>query len=375
MRDGDGRFRLGARLVGWGAAAGAALALVEPARAVLQRLSADTGESAQLYVREGDQRVCVATHERPTGLRDTVPLGAVMPLTKGSGGRVLLAWADDRDRFDVDPARARRGARRAGWAATVGEREAGVASVSAPVRVGEHVVAALGVSGPAERLGPDPGAAVRRRRCSRRPPTWPALAARPSPRRNGDETIGSYVARMNVELVRWPSDPQRLAGLRDRGVPRLLLVSEGAEPPDPDRLSRRLGRGRRVGVGARRPPARARRPGPVRTARVPRSTTTACCATTTRGCRCRRSSSRSPGRCSTGSVRWSPRDVLASRAWPDGAPTRNALDVHVLRLRRRLAPLGLEIRTVRSRGYLLQELRQLNGRTATTVTPSSRFGP
>src|SRR3954447_20834916 len=138
VRDGDGRFRLGARLVGWGAAAGAALALVEPARAILQRLSAETGESAQLYVREGDQRVCVATHERPTGLRDTVPLGAVMPLTKGSGGRVLLAWADDRVRFDVDADVLGR-VRELGWAATVGEREAGVASVSAPVRVGEQV--------------------------------------------------------------------------------------------------------------------------------------------------------------------------------------------------------------------------------------------
>ena len=157
VRDGDGRFRLGARLVGWGAAAGAALALVEPARAVLQRLSAGTGESAQLYVREGDQRVCVATHERPTGLRDTVALGAVMPLTKGSGGRVLIAWADDRDRFAVDPERLA-DVRRVGWAATVGEREPGVASVSAPVRVGGQVVAALSVSGPAERLGPDPGA-------------------------------------------------------------------------------------------------------------------------------------------------------------------------------------------------------------------------
>jgi DNA-binding IclR family transcriptional regulator len=156
VRDRGGRFRLGARLVGWGAAAGAALALVEPARAVLQRLSSETGESAQLYVREGDQRVCVATHERPTGLRDTVPLGAVMPLTKGSGGRVLLAWADDRDRFAVDPS-VLAGVRTAGWAATVGEREPGVASVSAPVRVGEHVVAAIGVSGLAERLGPDPG--------------------------------------------------------------------------------------------------------------------------------------------------------------------------------------------------------------------------
>src|SRR4051812_39589677 len=42
VRDRGGRFRLGARLVGWGAAAGAALALVEPARAVLERLSSDT---------------------------------------------------------------------------------------------------------------------------------------------------------------------------------------------------------------------------------------------------------------------------------------------------------------------------------------------
>jgi DNA-binding response OmpR family regulator len=45
---------------------------------------------------------------------------------------------------------------------------------------------------------------------------------------------------------------------------------------------------------------------------------------------------------------------LARAGWPSGAPGRNVLDVHVLRLRRRLAPLGLVIRTVRSRGYLLE---------------------
>lgn len=48
------------------------------------------------------------------------------------------------------------------------------------------------------------------------------------------------------------------------------------------------------------------------------------------------------------------RDVLVRAGWPCGAPGRNALDVHVLRLRRRLAPLALAIRTVRSRGYLLE---------------------
>jgi DNA-binding winged helix-turn-helix (wHTH) protein len=50
------------------------------------------------------------------------------------------------------------------------------------------------------------------------------------------------------------------------------------------------------------------------------------------------------------------RDALAAAGWPDGAPGRNALDVHVLRLRRRLAPVGLGIRTVRSRGYLLERV-------------------
>jgi two-component system OmpR family response regulator len=52
------------------------------------------------------------------------------------------------------------------------------------------------------------------------------------------------------------------------------------------------------------------------------------------------------------------RDALARAGWPDGAPGRNALDVHVLRLRRRLSGVHLAIRTVRSRGYLLEVARQ-----------------
>ncbi|WP_169314034.1 winged helix-turn-helix domain-containing protein [Streptomyces piniterrae] len=48
------------------------------------------------------------------------------------------------------------------------------------------------------------------------------------------------------------------------------------------------------------------------------------------------------------------RDELTAKIWPDGGETRrNALDVRILRTRRRLAPLGLIIKTVRSRGYLL----------------------
>jgi DNA-binding IclR family transcriptional regulator len=154
-RDRDGRFVLGARLAGWSAVAPRRLADV--AGPVLARLADTTGESAQLYVREGDHRVCVAVHERASGLRDTVPLGAVLPLGRGSGGKILLAWADDGARFDVDAA-ALGAVRRRGWAETAGERERGVASVSAPVRdAADRVVAAISVSGPIERMGQRPG--------------------------------------------------------------------------------------------------------------------------------------------------------------------------------------------------------------------------
>jgi DNA-binding IclR family transcriptional regulator len=48
--------------------------------------------------------------------------------------------------------------RRRGWAASAGEREAGVASVSAPVFGADgRVVAAVSVSGPIDRLTRTPG--------------------------------------------------------------------------------------------------------------------------------------------------------------------------------------------------------------------------
>jgi DNA-binding IclR family transcriptional regulator len=122
-----------------------------------------TGESAQLYRRQGDSRICVAAAERATGLRDTVPVGSALPMTAGSAAQVLLAW-DEPDRVN----RGLRGARftatslaqvrRRGWAASVAEREAGVASVSAPVRgQGGKIIAAVSVSGPIERLTRSPG--------------------------------------------------------------------------------------------------------------------------------------------------------------------------------------------------------------------------
>jgi DNA-binding IclR family transcriptional regulator len=158
-RDERGRFRLGVRLAAWGrSAVSRSSTMLEQAADVLTELRDETGESAQLYVREGDYRVCVAAAERPAGLRDTVPIGARLPLIAGSGGKVLLAWADPGEWPSGTDSAALRAVRQRGWAASVAEREAGVASVSAPVHGTDGtVIAALSVSGPIDRLGRRPG--------------------------------------------------------------------------------------------------------------------------------------------------------------------------------------------------------------------------
>ncbi len=158
-RDERGRFRLGVRLAAWGrSAVPLSATMLEQSAMVLADLRDETGESAQLYVRDGDHRVCVAAAERPTGLRDTVPIGARLPLVAGSGGKVLLAWTDPADWPPGVDGPGLRAVRHRGRAASVAEREAGVASVSAPVRGPDGaVVGALSVSGPIDRLGRRPG--------------------------------------------------------------------------------------------------------------------------------------------------------------------------------------------------------------------------
>jgi DNA-binding IclR family transcriptional regulator len=161
-RDLQGRFVLGPRCGELAAAAGEDR-LLAAAGPILMALREATGESTQLYRRQGDHRVCVASADRPSGLRDSVPVGSVMSMQAGSAAQVLVAWEDpdrisrglDGARFD---ARILAAVRRRGWAQSIGEREPGVGSVSAPVRgPSGRVIAAVSVSGPLERLGRSPG--------------------------------------------------------------------------------------------------------------------------------------------------------------------------------------------------------------------------
>src|SRR5215470_7755964 len=133
-RDASGAFGLGPRLAELALRAGPALDLAALAGPVLDRLHEATGESVQLYVRSGDRRLCIAARDAGTGLRDSVPVGALLPLEVGSGGKVLLAWSPTSDGQSADQSSADLAAelaavRKRGWASSVAERERGLASV------------------------------------------------------------------------------------------------------------------------------------------------------------------------------------------------------------------------------------------------------
>ncbi len=161
-RDLQGRFVLGPRLAELASAAGEDR-LLATAGPILARLRDITGESAQLFRRQGDYRVCAAAAERPSGLRDSIPVGSQLSMSAGSGAQVLLAWEEpERIKAELEgttfSAVGLATVRQRGWAQSVGERESGVASVSAPVKSpAGKVIAAVSISGPIERLTRQPG--------------------------------------------------------------------------------------------------------------------------------------------------------------------------------------------------------------------------
>jgi len=114
-RDEDGRFTLGVRLIALGRAAAEGIPLAEAALPALTRLRDETGESVQLYVREGDRRVCIAALESPHGLRTIVPMGRRCPSTSARPARSFRRpSAPNRYRIGADGPRAW-GSGRRGW--------------------------------------------------------------------------------------------------------------------------------------------------------------------------------------------------------------------------------------------------------------------
>jgi len=154
-------YRLGPRLLRLASEAMRELPLRDVAHPILEQLAKVTGETAQLYVRSGDARVCIDAVESANELRTIVGIGAALPLHAGSAAKVFLAFspADPASfiRKAADPGRFGREvalARVRGWASSAGERQPGVGSVSAPI-LGAYdiLLGVISVSGPSSRMG------------------------------------------------------------------------------------------------------------------------------------------------------------------------------------------------------------------------------
>src|SRR5690625_6393913 len=80
--------------------------LLAVAGPILTALRDSTNESAQIFRRQGDARVCIASADRPVGLRDSIPVGSTLTMAAGSGAQILLAW-EEPDRLHLGLQKAR----------------------------------------------------------------------------------------------------------------------------------------------------------------------------------------------------------------------------------------------------------------------------
>jgi DNA-binding IclR family transcriptional regulator len=162
----DGRYCLGPALIRLSRAVGLVWRLPQAADAGMSALREQSQETVNLYVLEGQSRVCVAQKEGRQNIRYVVPVGVPLPLWGGASAKVLLADgppnlidgalragnkdATYRARFLEELERVRRD----GLAVSHGEREPGASSVASPLRAGGHTIAAVAISGPTSRFTP-----------------------------------------------------------------------------------------------------------------------------------------------------------------------------------------------------------------------------
>lgn len=142
----DGRYMLGPMPFHLGTVYQASFRLQDVALPVLRDLTQRTQETAALYVREGDARVCLHRVEQPRMVRMNVREGARVELDKGAAGKVLLAWAgQEGEVFDH--------VRQAHYAVSLAERDSESAAIACPVfGVGQKLICALSLGVPLYRF-------------------------------------------------------------------------------------------------------------------------------------------------------------------------------------------------------------------------------
>ena len=145
----DGGYALGPEVARLQSVYAATFSLEAEVMPILRDLVERTQESAAFHVRQGDQRLCLHRVDSPHPIRDHVRAGDLLPLERGAGGRVLLAFGGaegpvyERIRRDM-------------CVALVGDRAAELAGISAPVfRPGKLLVGVVTLTMPTHRFRKD----------------------------------------------------------------------------------------------------------------------------------------------------------------------------------------------------------------------------
>ena len=152
QREDDGRYAVGAAVSRLYAVYEQSFSLDKLVMPVLRALVKATGESAAYHVRQGRERLCLYRVDSPHPVRDHARAGDLLPLGKGAGGRVLVAFdAELGDWLKKDRNHYAR-VRADGYEALVGDRHSEIAGISAPVfRKDGELAAALTLTMPVHR--------------------------------------------------------------------------------------------------------------------------------------------------------------------------------------------------------------------------------
>lgn len=163
-------YSLGLKLLYLGNQVKRQLPIIKIVRPFLERLTEETGETSNLVIEERGEAIYVERVDSPNPLRITHMIGRKAPLHATGVGKCLLAWKDTQEVIRIinkygmprltqytisnlnDLLEELQRVRERGYASDMEECEIGIRCVSAPIFLGEEVIAAISISGPSIRL-------------------------------------------------------------------------------------------------------------------------------------------------------------------------------------------------------------------------------
>lgn len=163
---GDSTYGPGPGFLRWVKLADSLWEVSEETTKCMQEVVDTSGETVNIYIRQGSSRVAVAQIEGTATVRSVVEVGVPYPLSTGASAKILLLDAPEtvlREVAAYQPGLSYEQLkpqvetiREVGYSVSHGEREFGASAVAAPI-VGSdgRVIAAVSVSGPTSRFTAD----------------------------------------------------------------------------------------------------------------------------------------------------------------------------------------------------------------------------